>query len=146
MDKIPTRDEYENRLMAENGEKLEEEVKALTATKKQVKKYALRDCNKQQFKVTCRNSGKYDHNTMYCPEKRSEEKTNDTNIKTKCCFSDKCFYCRKVSHVINECCNKKAVEEEAKVAIYEEKEQENEQVELTFDSTSQIDNDCVRTM
>ena len=47
-----------------------------------------------------------------------------------------CFYCGKVSHKINECCNKKTAEEKAKVAIDEEKEQENKQVELAFDSTS----------
>ena len=59
----------------------------------------------------------------------------------KCHFSGKCFYCGKVGHRINEYHNKKAAEEKAKIAIDKEKEQENGQGKLVFDSTSQNDND-----
>ena len=76
---------------------------------------------------------------MHCPQTNSEKKRNDTKFDTKCHFSDKCFYCGKVSYRINECHNKRAVEEKAKVAIDKEKEQENEKVKLVFHSTSQSD-------
>ena len=61
---------------------------------------------------------------------------NDKSSNTKCCFAGKCFYCDKVGQMINECCNKKAAAGKAKVAIDEENEQENEQVELALDSAA----------
>ena len=64
---------------------------------------------------------------------------NDTNTKTKCHFSGKCFYFGTVHHRLNECHNKKAAERKAKVAIDDEREQDNEQVEVAFDSTSRTD-------
>ena len=47
---------------------------------------------------------------------------------------------------MNECWNKKAVEEKTIVTIDKEKGQENEKVILAFDSTSQIDTDHVCTI
>ena len=58
-------------------EEVDEDEKALIATKKQVKEKAFAVQNKQQFKGTCMNYSKYGHKAMNCQEKKSEEQKEE---------------------------------------------------------------------
>ena len=83
----------------------------MAAIKEQVEEQALAVLNKQQqVKGTCQNCARYGLKVVHCPEKKNEEKINDTNKNTKCHLSGMCFFCSKVGKRIIECHSKKAVE------------------------------------
>ena len=60
-------------------EEVEEEEKVIAAIKKQIEEKVLVVWNKQQFKGTHRNCGKYGHKVVHYPEKKSDEIMNDKN-------------------------------------------------------------------
>ena len=70
---------------------------------------------------------------------------NDTNSNKKRHLTFKRFFCGNMGHRINDCHNKKAAEENAKVSNDGEKEQVNEKLNLQL-STSQTDPGHVRTI